>query len=153
MSEVRFTTGDSKDYANYGTNSFFKPYGNCDMGNDKKYLIMKNDTTFGNAYIEFTVEQAVAFYVKTASTDRGNISKFVLRKVDGENEANMYSIFHPNEAVINVEGVSGHTIVYNLTPGTYRFYCTSADRVGRVMAMTVSKDVITNIPADPHTSN
>ena len=140
--EVRFTTGDAKDYADYGTNSFFQPHGSCDMGNDKKYLIMKTDSNSKNAYIEFTVEQAVTFYAKVSSTGRGNYSNFVLRKVDGENETNVNSIFHPDEATIHVEGVSGHTIVYTLEAGTYRFYCTSNDRVGRVMAMTVSTTVI-----------
>ncbi len=142
LSEVLFSTGNANDYSDYGTNSFFQPHGSCDMSNDKKYLIMKTDSLGNNAYIEFTVTQAVTFYVKVSSTGRENISKFVLRNVDGTQETNINSVFHPDDATIHVEGVSGHTLVYTLEAGTYRFYCTSTDRVGRVMAMTVSKDVI-----------
>ena len=138
--EAIFSTGNASDYSDYGTNSFFKPHGSIDMSNDKKYLIMKTDTEHHNAYIEFTVTQDVAFYVKVSSTGRGNYTDFVLRKVDGTQETNINSVFHPNEATIHVEGVSGHTIVYTLKAGTYRFYCTSENRVGRVMAMTVSTD-------------
>ena len=140
--EAIFSTGESNDYDDYGTNSFFKPHGSIDMSNDKKYLIMKTDSEHHNAYIEFTVTQDVTFYVKVSSTGRGNYTDFVLRKVDGTQETNINSVFHPDEATIHVEGVSGHTIVYTLKAGTYRFYCTSENRVGRVMAMTVSKDVI-----------
>ena len=140
--EAIFSTGESKDYDDYGTNSFFQPHGSCDMGNDKKYLIMKTDSEGHNAYIEFTVTQDVTFYVKVSSTGRGNYTDFLLRKVDGTQETNINSVFHSDEATIHVEGVSGHTIVYKLEAGTYRFYCTSENRVGRVMAMTVSKDVI-----------
>ena len=139
--EAIFSTGNASDYADYGTNSFFKPHGSIDMGNDKKYLIMKTDTEH-NAYIEFTVTQDVTFYVKVSSTGRGNYTDFVLRKVDGTQETNINSVFHPDEATIHVEGVSGHTIVYTLKAGTYRFYCTSENRVGRVMAMTVSTDLV-----------
>ena len=153
-SKIDFTTGDAKDYAKYGADADFEPHGSCDMGNDKKYLIMKYTEGYGNAYIEFTVEKAVTFYVKVSSTGRGNYSKFVLRQVDGENEINVNSIFHHGEAVINVEGVSGHTIVYTLQAGTYRFYCTSTDRVGRVMAMTVAewRDIKDNEQTDGNNS-
>ena len=150
QASVDFTNGSNNDYTHFGTNSFFKPNGNCNMSNDNTYLIMKaytisdennqaGSTVFHHSYIEFTVTQAVTFYVRVSSTDRGNTSKFVLRQVNGENEINVNSVFHPNEAVINVEGVSGHTIVYTLQAGTYRFYCTSTDRVGRIMDMTVAE--------------
>ena len=140
--EAIFSTGNASDYSDYGTNSFFQPHGSIDMSNDKQYLIMKTDSELHNAYIEFTVAQDVTFYVKVSSTGRGNYTDFVLRKVDGTQETNINSVFHSDEATISVEGVSGHTIVYTLKAGTYRFYCTSENRVGRVMAMTVSTKVI-----------
>ena len=87
-----------------------------------------------NSYIEFTVTQDSTFYVKVTSTDRGNISKFVL--VD-ENGNYVTEMFH-GAGVMEVEGVSGHTLVYTLKAGTYKFYCTSTDRVGRVMSMMVA---------------
>lgn len=142
ISEVYFTTGNANDYSNYGTNSFFKPHGSIDMSNDKKYLIMKTDSLGNNAYIEFTVTQAVTFYAKVSSTSRANVSKFILRKVNGDSTTNITSVFHKDAAEINVTGVSGHTLVYTLEAGTYRFYCTSTDRVGRVMNMVVSTDVV-----------
>ena len=103
------------------------------------FLIMKTDSSGANAYIEFTVEQAVNLYVKVSSTDRGKVSKFALRSVNGDKETDVTSVFHSSKAVIEVEGVSGHTLVYTLQAGTYRFYCTSTDRVGRVMSMTVAE--------------
>ena len=138
---VDFTEGNTNNFSN----SFFKPNGNYGMSNDNKYLIMKsyttldNPTVFQNSYIEFTVDQAVTFYVRVSSTDRGNVSKFVLKDAAGNEIA---SVFHPDTAEMSVEGVSGHTLVYTLEAGTYRFYCTSTDRVGRVMNMVVSTDVI-----------
>ena len=137
--KVDFTTGKDADYTDYGTNSFFKPVGNIDMSNNKSFLIMKTITDTEHSYIEFTVTQKVTFYVKVSSTDREKTSTFVLKNANGDSIA---SVFH-NNAVIEVEGVSGHTLVYTLEAGTYRFYCTSTDRVGRVMSMTVSTDVVT----------
>ena len=136
IKKVDFTKGNASDYSDYGTGSFFKPVGTIDMSNNKNFLIMKTDSSGVNAYIEFTVEQAVTFYVRVSSTDRGKTSKFLLKDAAGKAVA---SVFHPDITEIEVEGVSGHTIVYTLQAGTYRFYCTSTDRVGRVMYMTVAE--------------
>ena len=140
-----FTTTSASDYTNYGTNSFFKPHGSCDMSNDKKYLIMKTSSTGEAPYIEFTITEAMNFYVKVTSTGRENVSKFVLKKVANDTVTNINSVFHTDNAEVQVKGVSGHTLVYTLEAGTYRFYCTSTERVGRVMTMTVAekKDIKT----------
>ena len=152
---VDFTKGSSNDYSDFGTNSFFKPNGNCNMSNDNKYLIMKaythlgdinsegDATVYHHSYIEFTVAQDVTFYVRVASTDRTNTSKFVLEDTAGNQ---IKAVFHDDEntsPVVEVTGVSGHTLIYTLEAGTYRFYCTSTERVGRVMNMVVSTDVVT----------
>lgn len=137
---VDFTKGNTNNFSD----SFFKPNGNYGMSNDNKYLTMKsyttldNPTVFQHSYIEFTVDQAVTFYVRVASTDRGNISKFALMNANGEY---VKTLFHDTNEV-EVTGVSGHTLVYTLEAGTYRFYCTSTDRAGRVMNMVVSTDVV-----------
>ena len=153
---VDFTNGSSNDYSDFGTNSFFKPNGNCNMSNDNKYLIMKaytildennqvGSTVFHHSYIEFTVKQDVTFYVRVASTDRGNTSTFVLEDAAGNQIKSVFHDIHHGEhstPVVAVTGVSGRTLVYTLKAGTYRFYCTSTDRVGRVMNMVVSTDVV-----------
>ena len=139
QAKVDFTTGNASDYSNYGTNSFFKPVGNIDMSNNKNFLILKTISDTEHSYIEFTVTQAVTFYAKVTSTDRGKVSKFLLTDAAGNS---INSVFHTDKAVVEVDGVSGHTIVYTLQAGTYRFYCTSTDRVGRILTMTVSKDVV-----------
>lgn len=136
IKKVDFTTGNASDYTGYGTGSFFNPVGNIDMSNNKNFLIMKTISDTEHSYIEFTVDKAVTFYVRVSSTDRGKTSKFVLTDAAGNAVA---SVFHPDNSEIVVEGVSGHTIVYTLQAGTYRFYCTSTDRVGRVMYMTVAE--------------
>ena len=146
LAKADFTTKSASDYSDYGTNSFFKPVGNCDMSNDKTYLIMKATSTGERAYIEFTVTQAVTFYVKVSSTGRENVSKFLLTKVEGDTTTNVNSIFHADKAEVDVKGVSGHTLVYTLEAGTYRFVSNSTDRVGRVMTMTVSTRVINVTP-------
>ena len=133
--KVDFTTGTSTDYNDYGTNSFFKPVGNIDMSNNKNFLIMKTISDTEHSYIEFTVTQKVAFYVKVSSTDRGKTSKFILKDANGNG---VKSAFHSDSAEMVVEGVTGHNIAYVLEAGTYRFYCTSTDRVGRIMSMIVS---------------
>ena len=141
--EVDFTTGTSTDYTDYGTNSFFKPNGNIDMSNNKNFLILKTISDTEHSYIEFTVDQAVTFYAKVSSTDRGKTSKFVLMSVNAEGqEAEVASKFHQGKAEVVVEGVSGHTLVYTLQAGTYRFYCTSTDRVGRLMTMKISTTLV-----------
>ena len=135
--KVDFTTGTSTDYKDYGTSSFFKPVGNIDMSNNKNFLIMKTISDTEHSYIEFTVTETVAFYVKVSSTDRGKTSKFILKDANGNG---VKSAFHSDSAEMVVEGVTGHNIAYILEAGTYRFYCTSTDRVGRIMSMIVSTD-------------
>ena len=150
---VDFTKGNNNDYSDFGT--FFKPNGNCNMSNDNTYLIMKaytildennqaGSTVFHHSYIEFTVTQDATFYVRVASTDRGNTSKFVLQDANGTQIESVFHSLHSNHStpVVEVTGVSGHTVVYTLKAGTYRFYCTSTERVGRIMNMVVSYDVL-----------
>ena len=144
IKKVDFTTGNANDYSNYGTDAYFEPYGNIDMSNNKNFLILKTTSEGAFSYIEFTVNKNATLCAKVSSTDRGKTSKFVLTKVDGTNEQNISPFFHGESAIMEVEGVSGHTLVYKLEAGTtYRFYCTSTDRVGRVMSMTVYDHVLT----------
>ena len=82
------------------------------------------------AYIEFTVDRSVRLLAVVSSTDRGNTTRFALTDSSG-------NIITERADRTQVEGVGGTTLVYELTPGTYRFVCNETARVGRVMSMEI----------------
>ena len=134
VKKVDFTTGEASDYQDYGNGKFFEAVGNCDISNDHTYLIMKtvlNDegVKLYHSYIEFTINTKYSFVVVASSTDRGNTSRFTLMDSNDNVVAEKFG-------ETSVEGVSGETLVYNITqPGTYRFLCSETNRVGRLMSV------------------
>ena len=123
---IDFTTGRTQDYDEY--RSYFLPRGICSIDGSGKYVIMKSlEST--PAYIEFTAQYPTTLIVTAASTGRENTTDFVLIDAEGK-------VIAEKTGRVEAEGVNGTTFIYDLrTPGTYRFVCTSTDRVGRLMAM------------------
>ena len=136
IAQMNFTTSNVDDYIEYGR--FFKAHGSCDLSTDKKYLVMKSiivsgenvtPVEYSHPHIEFTVDRTVTLIVVASSTDRGNTSRFTLMDSNDNIVAEKFG-------ETSVEGVSGETLVYNITqPGTYRFLCTETNRVGRLMSV------------------
>ena len=123
---IDFTTGKSNDYAEYRT--YFLPRGICTVDGSGKYVIMKSIEN-NRAYVEFTTDHSTTLIVTASSTGRNNTSEFILTDADG----NIINAIN-NRTVAT--GVNGTTFIYTIeTPGTYRFVCTSTERVGRLMSM------------------
>ncbi len=108
----------------------------CDLSNDKTYLIMKSVAGGDQAYIEFTVNGAATLLATVTSTSRVNNSEYILVDANGNPVAERFN-------VTSVTGVSGYTLVYEIEEaGTYRFICTSTNRVGRLMIMKLSSAIV-----------
>ena len=127
---IDFTTGKSEDYSEY--RSYFLPRGICTIDGSGRYVIMKSLDNY-ESYIEFTVECPVTLIATAASTDRNNTTNFILEDVNGN------TIFERNNRV-QANGADGTTFIYTISEaGTYRFICTSTDRVGRLMSMKIAE--------------
>ena len=126
---IDFTTGKSEDYVEY--RSYFLPRGLCSIDGSGKYVIMKSlEST--PAYIEFTVDYRTTLIVTAASTGRENTTDFVLIDAEG-------NVIAEKTGRVEAKGVDGTTFIYEIKEGgTYRFVCTSTDRVGRLMAMKIA---------------
>lgn len=129
--KIDFTTGDSKDYSEYRT--YFLPRGICTLDGTTKYVIMKS-LEDSPSYIEFTTDCPATLIVKAASTNRTNTSSFILTNTEG-------NVIDENNNRVNAVGVDGTTFIYTIKEaGTYRFECTSLDRVGRLMSMAIAEN-------------
>ena len=141
IAKVDFTTTKSDDYSShYGADKTFTPKGNCAISNDKKYIVMKSVLPLpdGLAYIEFTVDAPVTLLVGVTSTNRTNTSNFELVNANGEKINEKFD-------ATGVTGVSKTTLVYEIKEaGTYRFVCTSTDRVGRLLTMEIAAPIEKN---------
>ena len=86
------------------------------------------------SYIEFTVDSPATLIVVASSTGVNNKSYFVLKDADG----NLIDSWNGNTAAT---GADGTTFLYTIEKaGTYRFECTSLDRVGRLMSMRIAEN-------------
>ena len=140
---IDFTTGKEKDYAEYRT--YFLPRGICTLDGSGKYVIMKSLDNY-ESYIEFTVASPATLIVTAASTGRTNTTNFILEDVNG-------NIISERNNRVQAVGVDGTTFIYTIAEaGTYRFVCTSTDRVGRLMSMKIAENhtyTIETITKDP----
>ena len=128
---INFTTGKTQDYDEY--RNYFLPRGICSIDGSGKYVIMKSLDNY-ESYIEFTVASPATLIVTAASTGRGNTTNFVLEDVSG-------NIISERNNRVQAVGVDGTTFIYTISEaGTYRFVCTSTDRVGRLMSMKIAEN-------------
>ena len=128
---IDFTTGKSDDYSEYRT--YFLPRGICTVDSSGKYVIMKSLDSY-ESYIEFTVDCPATLIATAASTGHNNTSNYILTDASG-------NIIVEKSNRVQATGTSGTTFIYTITePGTYRFVCTSTDRVGRLMSMKIAEN-------------
>ena len=123
---IDFTLGNTNSYSEYRT--YFLPRGICTIDSSGKYVIMKSLES-SPSYIEFTAEYPTTLIVTAASTGAGNTTSYMLIDAEG-------NMIAEKTGRVNAVGANGTTFIYTITKaGTYRFVCTSTDRVGRLMSM------------------
>ena len=128
---IDFTTGKSEDYAEY--RSYFLPRGICTLDGSGRYVIMKSLDNY-ESYIEFTVASPATLIVTASSTGRGNTTNFILEDANG-------NIISERNNRVQADGADGTTFIYTIAEaGTYKFVCTSTDRVGRLMSMKIAEN-------------